>query len=212
MNPDSTRTDSLPTRVSLLGRLANLSDDRSWQEFYLTYETHIRKVAQRDGLSEQDAEEVAHDVLQRVARTIASYTRVPHRGAFRSWLFQLTHWRATDQLRRRRRENLAMGTGCDPGFSAAVAADPATVAAPGGLEQKFELEAQRQVVQLLLNRLERSVSRKNIQIFEMLMLDEAPPATVARLFHTRPSAVYLVKHRVLEKLRAEVASMGPLME
>ncbi|HVU31913.1 MAG TPA: sigma-70 family RNA polymerase sigma factor [Opitutaceae bacterium] len=214
MNPNPDGTDSLPTRVSLLGRLANLADDKSWREFFLTYEGHIRKVAQRRGLSEADAEEVAQDVLRRVAQTIRDYKRAPHRGAFRSWLFQLTRWRASDRLRRRAWD--------DPSLSAAMRETPGGRDATGDasgpvdrlasrpeLEREFELEAQRHALDLLLARLESSVSQKHIQMFQMVMLDEVPVPRVAELFHTRPAAVYVVKHRVLEKLREEVAGMGP---
>ena len=208
-------TDSLPTRPSLLARLADVSDDRSWREFYLTYAVHIRKVAQRRGLSEADAEEVAQDVLRRVAETIRDYKRAPHRGAFRSWLFQLTRWRAADRLRRRAWDDVSAAHSLlqqpsrpdDPNGGTGDRAISASE-----LDRQFELEAERHALDLLLARLEPSVSRKSIQIFQMVMLDEVPIPRVAELFHTRPAAVYVVKHRVMEKLRAEVSAMPGLPE
>lgn len=215
MGGDCDPNDSLPTRPSLLGRLANIADDRSWRDFYLTYEIHIRKIARRHGLSEPDAEEVAQDVLRRVAQTIHEYRRSERRGAFRSWLFQLTHWRAADRLRRRQRDDAPASFSFNapppraerPGASNEIE----HVASSPALDRTFELEAQRYVLHTLLSRLERSVSKRNLQMFQMVMLDEVPVPRVAELFRTRPSAVYLVKHRVLEKLRAEVAGLKPLL-
>jgi RNA polymerase sigma factor, sigma-70 family len=215
MSGDCDPSDSLPTRPSLLGRLANLADDRSWRDFYLTYEVHIRAIARRHGLSEPDAEEVAQDVLRRVAQTIHEYRRTDRRGAFRRWLFQLTHWRATDRLRHRKRTDepapLSLNAPLPPSERRGSAHEIDRISSSPALDRTFELEAQRYVLHTLLARLERSVSRRNLQIFQMVMLDEVPVPRVAELFRTRPSAVYLVKHRVLEKLRAEVAGLEPLL-
>jgi len=215
MSADHEPTDSLPTRPSLLGRLANIADDRSWRDFYLTYEVHIRKIARRHGLSESDAEEVAQDVLRRVAQTIHEYRRTDRRGAFRSWLFQLTRWRASDRLRRHKRDaepaSLSLNAPPPRADRPGTTGEFENISASPTLDRSFELEAQRYVLHTLLSRLERSVSRRNLQIFQMVMLDEVPVPRVAELFHTRPSSVYLVKHRVLEKLRAEVAGLKPLL-
>jgi len=215
MSGDCDPTDSLPTRPSLLGRLADVADDRSWRDFYLTYEAHIRKIARRHGLSESDAEEVAQDVLRRVAQTIHEYRRTDRRGAFRSWLFQLTRWRATDRLRRRKRdaEPAALSLNAPPPRVERPCAtnELEGISVSPALDRSFELEAQRYVLHTLLARLERSVSKRNLQMFQMVMLDEVPVPRVAELFRTRPSSVYLVKHRVLEKLRAEVAGLKPLL-
>jgi RNA polymerase sigma-70 factor (ECF subfamily) len=216
MKGESDRTDPLPTRPSLLGRLADLSDDRSWREFYLTYEGHIRKVARRHGLPEQDAQEIAQDVLRRVAETIRDFRRSERRGAFRSWLFQLTRWRAADRLRRRAREEPAPAFSFSERLPNAAAAETARqleqVATAPEIDRHFEQEARRHVLHLLLARLERTVSKKNIQMFQMVMLEGVPVARVAELFRTRPAAVHLVKHRVLEKLRAEVSTLKPLAD
>lgn len=212
---DRDPTDSLPTRPSLLGRLANIADDRSWRDFYLTYEVHIRKIARRHGLSESDAEEVAQDVLRRVAETIRDYRRTDRRGAFRSWLFQLTRWRASDRLRRHQRDadSAPLSLNAPPPRAERPGApnELDRVASSPAIDRAFELEAQRYVLHTLLARLEHSVSKRNLQMFQMVMLDEVPVPRVAELFRTRPSSVYLVKHRVLEKLRAEVAGLKPLL-
>lgn len=215
MNAEPDRTDSLPTRPSLLARLADVSDGRSWREFYLAYEGRIRKVAQRRGLSETDAQEVAQDVLRHVAECIRDYKRTPHRGAFRSWLFQLTRWRASDRIRRRGWDELPL-TSTFSSSARERRPDDASpldrITAGPELETAFQREAQRFALDLLLARLAGAVSQRNIQMFQMVMLDEVPIPRVAELFHTRPAAVYVVKHRVLEKLRTEATGLSGLFE
>jgi RNA polymerase sigma factor (sigma-70 family) len=214
MNKDDDRTDSLPTRPSLLSRLENFSDDASWREFYLAYEERIRAFARRRGLGEHDAQEVAQDVFRRVAQTIHDYKHPSRRGAFRAWLFQLARWRTTDKLRQRGRDGLhaaVPASGPSTGTGAETSALDELPSAPE-LFRQFELDAQRHLLETLLSRIEPSVSHRSIQIFQMAVLDDVPVPRVAELFHTRPSAVYVVKHRVMEKLRAEVAELAPVID
>ena len=86
--------DTLRTRVSLINRVKNLADDRSWTEFFARYQRIVQSVARSRGLSEHEAEDVMQEVFMRVAETIGKFSLAPRPGSFRSWLFQLTRWRA----------------------------------------------------------------------------------------------------------------------
>src|ERR1700759_3409820 len=98
MNPV---TDTLPTSASLLSRLRDLDDQRSWNSFFEKYQQRVMNVARGCGLNHSEAEEVVQEVFKRVARTICNYNTAMRPGSFRRWLFNLTKWRAADQLRER---------------------------------------------------------------------------------------------------------------
>jgi len=66
-------------------------------------------------------------------------------------------------------------------------------------------EIDRHIVDTLLKQVERSVSPKQLQIFQLLVLDEAEPAEVAKLYGMTLTAVYVTKHRVAAKLREEMS-------
>src|SRR5215510_9773307 len=95
--------DSLATRASLLGRIKNWEDARSWEEFTQTYSRLIRAVAIKSGLSEAEARDVEQETLLCVAKTIHEFESNPNRGTFKSWLLNLTRWRIADQFRKRER-------------------------------------------------------------------------------------------------------------
>ena len=153
-------TDTLPTRVSLLERVKNLQDRNSWREFYSRYETKVIGIARSRGLTEHDAEDVAQEVFKRVAKTIGDYKTSQQPGSFRSWLFKLTCWRATDQLRARR--PFQPGTFRGETFSESGRTDriPSIedVPAPAEAERAVERESQRHLIDSLLKRVERRVS------------------------------------------------------
>src|SRR5437762_5591068 len=93
--------DSLATRASLLGRLKNWDDAKSWEEFTHIYSRLIRTVASKAGLTESEAKDVEQETLLCVAKTIHEFESNPTRGTFKSWLLNLTRWRIADQFRRR---------------------------------------------------------------------------------------------------------------
>ena len=61
---DPTLSDgSLATRASLLGRLKNWDDAKSWEDFTQTYSRLIRGVAIKAGLTESEAKVVEQETL-----------------------------------------------------------------------------------------------------------------------------------------------------
>src|SRR5436190_12934461 len=136
--PDMARDErgSLATRASLLGRLKNWDDTKSWEEFAQTYSRLIRGVAIQSGLTEEEAKDVEQETLLCVAKTIHEFESNPERGSFKSWLLNLTRWRIADQFRRR-----------SPGAASAPACDATSthtstverVPGPENLEAEWEI-------------------------------------------------------------------------
>lgn len=197
--------DTLRTRVSLINRVKNLTDDRSWTEFFARYQRIVQSVARSRGLSEHEAEDVMQEVFKRVAETIGKFSAAPRPGSFRSWLFQLTRWRADDKMRERERQvwgklsNRPLGDGPQDGAPA-----PEHVQTPEELEANFATEAHRHLIETLFKTVEHTVTPKQLQIFQLLVIDETPVEKIAELYHITPAAVYVIKHRVITKLQAEV--------
>src|SRR5262249_53796670 len=92
----------IPTRNSLLSRLKDWEDKESWQEFFDTYWKLVYGVAIKAGLSDQEAQEVVQGTVITVARSIPNLKYDPAICSFKTWLLNLTRWRITDQLRKRR--------------------------------------------------------------------------------------------------------------
>jgi RNA polymerase sigma factor (sigma-70 family) len=202
------KTDTLPTRVSLLERMKNLEDESSWAEFLLRYEEKVLSIARSRGLTEHDAEDVAQEVFKRLAATIGNYKPAQRPGSFRSWLFQLTRWRAADQIKERSPFQKAFSR-YDSMDDGNLDRTPTVerIPAPPEAERAFEAESRRHFIDSLLKRVERTVSPKQLQIFQMLVLDEVPVTKVAELYGMTPTAIYVIKHRTMAKLRDEIALM-----
>ena len=190
--------DSLRTRVSLLERVKNLDDARSWAEFFQTYENLVCSYARRRGLRDHEVDDVAQEVFKRIARTIHDFHHAARPGSFRNWLRRLTRWRAEDRLRERTR---SPDSPTRPDESGTPLVE--RIAAPPDPALEFETEARQHLLTELFRRLENKVSPKHLQIFQLLVVENMPAERVAELFSMSLTNIYVLRHRVMEKLRAE---------
>ena len=202
--------DSLATRASLLGRLKNWEDAKSWEEFTHLYSRLIRAVALKAGLTESEAKDVEQETLLCVAKTIHEFESNPARGTFKSWLLNLTRWRIADQFCRR---------GPDAGAPAPPSDGSPTrtptverVPGPDNLDAEWEVEWKRNIMETALARVGRKVKAKHLQIFDLYAMRHWPAGKVARELGVTRVQVYLVNHRLTKLMKREVEYLGKNLE
>lgn len=201
MDPTTSTHDTLRTRATLLDRIRNLDDSESWTEFFGLYRRFVTGVARKRGIREEDAEDLVQEVFWRVARTIRDFEQQARPGSFRRWLGQLVRWRAADRLRATER---LVFESVHPRADDEGTAPLERVPAPAVEEEEFEREAHRYLLSRAFRRMEQTVAPKQIQVFQLLVLQNQDVAEVCRLLKMNRSAVYVAKHRVAERLRDEV--------
>ena len=202
--------DSLATRASLLGRIKNWEDARSWEEFTQTYSRLIRAVAIKAGLSEAEAKDVEQETLLCVAKTIHEFESNPERGTFKSWLLNLTRWRIADQFRRR-----SPAAPQPKSSSEATSTRTSTVervAGPDNLDVEWEIEWKKNILETALARVGRKVKPKHLQIFDLYAMRHWPAGKVARELGVTRVQVYLVNHRLTKLMKREVEYLGRNLE
>jgi len=95
------KDDSYPTRASLLERLKDTGDQRSWEEFHDLYGRLIRGFGLKAGLTESETDEVVQETMAAMAQLLSAFRYDPKRCSFKSWLMNLVQRRVTDQFRKR---------------------------------------------------------------------------------------------------------------
>jgi len=93
--------DLLATRESLLLRLRNLDDDKSWREFFDTYWKLIFSVARKAGFNEAAAQDIVSETFVTLSRHMPEFRYNPEAGSFKSWLLQITRSRIIDAFRKK---------------------------------------------------------------------------------------------------------------
>jgi RNA polymerase sigma factor (sigma-70 family) len=92
------------TRKSLIERLNNWEDQKTWNEFYQTYWRLIFSVGTKAGLTREEAFDVVQETVIAIARQVQKGQYDPRAGSFKAWLLQMTRWRILDVFRARKRQ------------------------------------------------------------------------------------------------------------
>lgn len=195
----------LPTRQSLIDRLKDWDDDESWRDFFYTYWKFIYSVAIKAGLGDAAAQDVVQQAIIDVSRHMPGFQYDPAKGSFKGWLCQLTHWRISDQLRKRQREEgRHADLPSDTGHADAIEniPDPAFVA-PSSWDEEWE----RNLVDAAIQRVKKQVQPRHFQMFDLYVLKNLPIARVTAALGVTMGQVHLAKHRITALIKKEVQKL-----
>ena len=92
------------TRKSLIERLNDWEDQKSWDDFYRTYWRLIYGVAIKSGLKNEEAFDAVQETVIAIAKQQKEGKYDPNQGSFKAWLMNLTRWRIADQFRKRKKD------------------------------------------------------------------------------------------------------------
>jgi RNA polymerase sigma-70 factor (ECF subfamily) len=200
------RNELIPTRNSLLSRLKDWEDKESWQDFFDTYWKLVYGVAIKAGLTDQEAQEVVQETVITVARRIPEFKYDPATCSFKTWLLNLTRWRITDQLRKRRPEEARKRRRPD---QTARTATVERVPDPAGidLDAIWDEEWQQYLINRATENVKRRVSPEQYQIFDLCLFKQWPVKKVARELGVSMGQVYLAKHRVSVLIKKEIKKL-----
>lgn len=199
------------TRRSLILKLADWNDRRSWDEFYRTYWRLIHSVAIKAGLSEQEAWDVVQETVLTIAKQARKNAYDPSKGSFKTWLWNVTRWRINDQFRLRRKDTASSLPEGEPGHETAPL-DLVADAGASSFEQIWDKEWQNNIVKAALERVKLKVSPKQFQIYFYNVLHHMKAGEVQKKLGVSLAQVYLAKHRVGAMLRREIRYIHSLEE
>ncbi|MBP6601700.1 MAG: sigma-70 family RNA polymerase sigma factor [Verrucomicrobiales bacterium] len=202
------------TRKSLIERLADWEDQRTWEEFYQTYWRLIYSVSIKAGLGRDEA----FDVVQETVLTVAKQWKKgqvydPTKGSFKTWLMNITRWRIADQFRGKLKNPAAMNqAGGTPGGDGDLRRTGTIERIEGEngadlLEQVWENEWRTNLTEVALDRVKKLVSPKQFQIFHANVIKEWDTEKVKKELGVSQSQVYLAKHRVGNLVKKEIENL-----
>jgi RNA polymerase sigma factor (sigma-70 family) len=194
------------TRKSLIARLDNWEDQRTWDEFYQTYWRLIYAVAIKAGLRQDEAFDTVQETILSIAKQSKKKLYDPEQGSFKTWLMNMTRWRINDQFRKRRKDTAMAGTGWDDDRKTSVID---RFEDPKGdiLARLWDVEWKKNVADAALVRVKAQVSPKQYQIFDCYVIKQWDAKKVQDRLSVSMAQVYLAKHRVGAVLKKELAKL-----
>lgn len=194
------------TRKSLIARLDNWEDQRTWDEFYQTYWRLIYAVAIKAGLRPEEAHDCVQETILSIAKQSKKKLYDPEQGSFKTWLMNMTRWRINDQFRKRKKDTAMAGGDWDNERKTAVID---RFEDPNGdlLERLWDVEWKKNLADAALSRVKAQVSPKQYQIFDYYVVRQWEAKKVQERLNVSMAQVYLAKHRVGAVLKKELARL-----
>jgi len=195
-----TDPNTLKTSWTLVARLKDTGDGKSWAEFDALYRPLIFGVAVKAGLREGEAQDVVQETMGSMSRHIQDFVARPERGSFRAWLLQMARWRILDQLNKRLPVALARETPTSGTVRTSTVERVPNATEPDLISLCDKAWAAR-LRELALKELQLEVKADHYQVFHLAVLEGKPVEDVARMVGRSRAQVYLIKHRVGNSLR-----------
>ena len=188
----------LMTRKTLLVRVQDQQDEKSWEEFAAYYRKYIYMVARNMRLSHHDAEDILQRTLLKLWENLPKFKYDTSKGSFRSWLCTVIRNMVINLVKKKSR----MLTGLDDEEQYRVKKYLGSVQLTV-LDEIAEREWRLFLANSAWNNIEIGLTDKVKAVFLMLKkgiaLDE-----VAEALKIQKNTVYVYKLRVQEKLAKEV--------
>ena len=194
------------TRKSLIARLDNWEDQKTWDEFYQTYWRLIYSVAIKAGLRPEEAFDCVQETILSIAKQSKKKLYDPNQGSFKTWLMNMTRWRINDQFRKRKKDTAMTGGEWDDDRKTAVID---RIEDPNGdvLTRLWDVEWKKGIADVALARVKAQVSPKQYQIFDYYVVRQWDATKVQEKLNVSMAQVYLAKHRVGAVLKKELAKL-----
>ena len=179
----SSERQSPQTRYSLILRLRNRGDIEAWSEFVEVYHPLIHSLACRRGLQAVDADDVAQEVLSRVARSIDDWVPDPNRGSFRGWLATITRNLAVQCFRESNRRPVA-------GVDSQIVANLTDPAGDELSTDEFDIEHERQLFAWAARKVQSRFEARTWQAFWRTSVEQQSAESVAEQIEMSRAQVY----------------------
>lgn len=195
------------TRKSLIAKLDNWEDQKTWDEFYKTYWKLIYSVGLKAGLRSEEAFDLVQETILSIAKQSKKNMYDPDKGSFKSWLMNMTRWRLNDQFRKRKKDTaMSISEQAEEGRKTSVIDRMEDPKRPT-LERLWDAEWNNNLTSAALVKVKAQVSPKQYQIFDYHVLREWSTTKVQEQLGVSTSQVYLNKHRVGKIFKKELQKL-----
>ncbi len=185
------------TRLSLIVRLKDHSDQAAWTAFVEVYRPVVYRLARSRGLQHADADDLAQQVLSAVARAVDRWQPDPERGRFRAWLHRIAHNLILNALTRRAPD----GASGDERTQDLLCSQAER---EGPSSDLLRMETRREVFQWAARQVQAEFQPDTWHAFWETAVEGKDVDEVAQALGKKPGAIYAARGRVMRRLKEVV--------
>ena len=185
-----------PTLETLLLRVKNQQDEKSWEDFVYYYKRFIYIICQKMGLNHHDCEETVQKVLLKLWDKLPEF-EYSEGGRFRGWLCMVTGNTVKDFFRKHKRDSERISGAGDLEIW-----NPGNAGKPE-IEKLMTAEWESYITNLALEAVQKDFSEKVFSIF--FELNQGSTATdLSEKYDLPANTIYKHSQRVKARLHAEI--------
>lgn len=184
------------TRLSLLIRLSDPTDQVAWEEFATLYYPVIYRTARCKGLQDSDALDVAQQVLISVGRSLSQRPHDPSRARFRTWLSTITRNAAINAMRTHAWDRVTGDSETQRQLEQVEDRDSDDEL----LEQEYQKERFRRAARMI----EHEFAADTWTAFWLSTVEEQPIEEVAKRLGKRVGSIYAARSRIMRRLKEQI--------
>jgi len=190
------------TNSSLLDGLRDPANRTVWQGFVERYRPMIERFAIRRGMNETDAQDTAQQTLIAFCTAYQQGKYERELGRLRFWLFGIARNQIRNARKRgRHREMQAVDETSGTGLMDRIPDDDAD------MERHWDEEWRGAVLRQCLDEVRREFDARSIDAFELFAWRGQPAQQVAERLGMTPNAVFIVKHRIMKRIKELLPKM-----
>lgn len=183
------------TRLTLLQR-AGAGVTEAWTELDGVYRPFIMGWFRTQSVAFADCDDLTQEVLTALCNELPRFNHSGNTGAFRTWLRGICLNRLLAYRRSASIRGVAVGGNA---FQAQIQA----ISAVDPLVADWDQEHDQAILRYLFSVITDHFQSESLTVFRRLTLEGKTAAEVAAEFNTTPGAVYVIRSRVLRRLREE---------
>lgn len=199
---------TMRTRASLIFRLRDWKDDKTWREFWDIYYNYVYRHARGSGLCHHEAEDVTQEVFERVACNIDKFEPQPQAGSFRRWLGNQVRWKITDRLRKKQKHPIADLH--DPESDRTDVIE--RISSQESEALRMEQDWKQQLYETAMQRLAKAVNPKHYQVFVLHHKEEWSLKRIAKELGISTASAYVINHRLKGMLNKDLKMLSVELE
>ena len=189
------------TRHTLLHRLKDQHDEKSWEEFMLTYQKYIYNICKRSKLQHNEAEEFTQEILVKLWKKLPELDVRTVKGSFRAWLKTMIKNHITNFFNRQKmiREKLTVNNqeSLLPYIDKISKSD---------IDEIIDNEWHLHITNLALEKVKESLSAGTVNAF-LMSLEGRSTEEISQALKITESTVYVHKKAVKDALQKQIRQL-----
>ena len=191
-------SENFHTSFTLLAKLRDQHDEKSWEEFTYFYKSYIQTLIKKDGVPNQDIEDLCQKVLIKLWKNLPEFDYQPHKCKFRSWMRVVVRNMVISYFRnlgkRHRDLERSVLTQRNQNYEDSI---------PPDIDEKIDNEWKIHISQLAWNNIKNNFTGSVAECFQMftkgIHIDE-----ICRTLDIKKNSAYVFRQRALDKLTKEI--------